>query len=65
MLSFFGGSHLARQDDRIDGIEQVHAALRESIEAVKLLAEDADGMLRRRRKPVEEPRPEPRMPGPA
>ena len=55
-----------QDDDRIYGIEQIHAALRESIDAIKLLAEDADGMLRRgREQPAEQPGPEPkpRMPG--
>jgi hypothetical protein len=57
MLSVQGFSHVHRQDeDRNAGIEQIHAALRESIAAIKLLADDADGMLGRRCKtPPAEP----------
>ena len=49
-----------RSDDKIARIEQIHAALRESIAATKLLADEADGMLERGREPpMEEARPEP------
>ena len=46
-----------RQDeDRNAGIEQIHAPLRESIAAIKLLADEADGLLGRRCKtPPAEP----------
>lgn len=53
-------------DDKIARIEQIHAALRESIEAVKLLADEADTLVRRGRDPPAEqvrPEPKPRMPG--
>jgi hypothetical protein len=38
-----------KNDEKNDRIEEIHAALRESIKAVKLLAADADGMLKGRR----------------
>lgn len=53
-------------DDKIARIEQIHAALRESIDAVKMLADEADNMVRRGRdRPAEQvsPEPKPRMPG--
>ena len=49
-----------RSDDKIARIEQIHADLRESIAATKLLADEADGLVQRGRGlPVEEARPEP------
>jgi len=50
-----------QNEDKIARIEKIHAALRESIAAIKLLADDADGLLRRGRDaPVKKPRPEPK-----
>ena len=50
-----------QNDEKIARIEQIHAALRESIAAIKLLADDADGIIQRSREPAaEEPRNEPK-----
>ncbi len=52
MLSFQGSRYVHRRnDEKTARIEKIHAALRESIAAIKLLAADADGMLARRVKP--------------
>jgi len=53
-------------DEKIARIEQIHAALRESIEAVKLLADEADNMVQRGREQSagqERPEPKPTIPG--
>lgn len=61
MLSIQGFGVHRQTDEKIARIEQIHAALRESIAAIKLLADDADGMLEKGRElSPEPPRAEPR-----